>query len=186
MEQVPRPGPKYACYPPHVLIWPLPALGHVNSMLKLAELLSHAGIKITFLNSEHYHERLVRHSSDVFSRYMNLPGFQFKTITDGLPKDHPQTVDNFHELLNSLASVTPPLLKDMLTDAKSPVHCIISDGLMSFAIDVAKQVGIPIIYFRTVSACAFWAYFCIPEIIDAGELPIKGTLSLFFFFFFLR
>lgn len=113
MEQVPRPGPKSACYPPHVLIWPLPALGHVNSMLKLAELLSHAGIKITFLNSEHYHERLVRHSSDVFSRYMNLPGFQFKTITDGLPKDHPQTVDNFHELLNSLASVTPPLLKDM-------------------------------------------------------------------------
>lgn len=48
---------------------------------------------------------------------------------------------------------------------------------MSFAIDVAREVGIPIFYFRTISACAFWAYYCIPEIIDAGELPIRGTCT---------
>lgn len=51
---------------PHVLIWPLAALGHVNSMLKLAELLCHAGVKITFLNTEEFRERLIRHRSDVF------------------------------------------------------------------------------------------------------------------------
>lgn len=63
----------------------------------------------------------------------------------------------------------------MLTDSMSPVNCMITDGFMSFAIDVAREVGISIFYFRTISACAFWAYYCIPQIIDAGELPIRGT-----------
>ena len=38
---------------PHVLIFPLPAQGHVNSMLNLAQLLSLAGLNITFLNTDH-------------------------------------------------------------------------------------------------------------------------------------
>ncbi|KAJ0046160.1 hypothetical protein Pint_06411 [Pistacia integerrima] len=162
--------------PPHVLIFPIPALGHVNSMLKLAELLSVDGIKVTFLNSEYNHDRLVRHT-DVCSRYtQRLPGFQFKTITDGLPMDHPRTGDRFADVLHSVKSVTPPLLKEMLlNEIKPPVKCIISDGIMSFAIDVARDLGIPIIYFRTIGACALWAYYSLGEVIDAGELPIKGT-----------
>ncbi|KAH9766769.1 hypothetical protein WN944_017900 [Citrus x changshan-huyou] len=159
----------------HVAILPLPAVGHVNSMLNLAELLGHAGIKITFLNTEHYYDRVIRHSSDAFSRYMQIPGFQFKTITDGLPRDHPRTPDKFPELVDSLNCATPPLLKEMVSDSNSPVNCIITDGYMSRAIDAAREVGISIIYFRTISACAFWSFHCIPDIIDAGELPIKGT-----------
>ncbi|KAH7548179.1 hypothetical protein ACOSP7_032463 [Xanthoceras sorbifolium] len=161
--------------PPHVLIFPFPALGHVNSMLKLAEFLSIAGLRVTFLNSEYNHDRLTLHA-DVCSLYTRrFPGFQFKRITDGLPMDHPRIGDRFQEMLHSVRSVTPPLLKQMLTDdIKPPVNCIISDGFMSFVVDVANELGIPIIYFRTISACAFWAYFCIREIIDAGELPIQG------------
>lgn len=78
-------------------------------MLKLAELLCNAGVKITFLNTEEFHERLIRHRSDVFSRCINLPGFQFKTTTDGLPPNHPRISDKLHEYWSSLASVTPPL-----------------------------------------------------------------------------
>ncbi|KDO61154.1 hypothetical protein CISIN_1g048768mg, partial [Citrus sinensis] len=133
---------------PYVLIWPLAALGHV--MLKLAELLCNAGVKITFLNTEEFHDRLIRHRSDVFSRCINLPGFQFKTITDRLPLNHPRISDKLHEYWN---------------------------GFMSFAIDVARVVGISIFYFRTIRACAFWAYYCIPQIIDAGELPIRALNS---------
>ncbi|RVW60759.1 hypothetical protein CK203_033589 [Vitis vinifera] len=40
---------------PHVLVFPFPIQGHVNSMLKLAELLSLAGLRITFLNSYYTH-----------------------------------------------------------------------------------------------------------------------------------
>ncbi|KAK8715830.1 hypothetical protein V6N13_043156 [Hibiscus sabdariffa] len=44
---------------PHVLIFPLPTQGNVNSMLKLAELLALAGLNLTFLNSDFIHEQLV-------------------------------------------------------------------------------------------------------------------------------
>lgn len=162
---------------PHVLIFPIPALGHVSSMLKLAELLSQAGHRITFLNSEYNHDRLTRHT-DICSHYMRFPGFQFKTISDGLPMDHPRTGDKFQEMLHPVKSVTPPLLRELLIDSKPSVTCVISDGFMSFAIDVARQVGIPILFFRTISACAFWAYYCILEVIAAGELPIIGTLLI--------
>lgn len=119
--------------PAHVVIFPLPGVGHVNSMLKLAELLSHAGIKITFLNTEYYYDRVIRHSSDGFSRYMQIPGLQLKTVTDGLPKDHPRTPDKFTELIDSLNLAIPPLLKEMVTDSNSPVNYIIADGYMSHA-----------------------------------------------------
>lgn len=119
--------------PAHVVIFPLPGVGHVNSMLKLAELLSHAGIKITFLNTEYYYDRVIRHSSDGFSRCMQIPGLQFKTVTDGLPKDHPRTPDKFTELIDSLNLAIPPLLKEMVTDSNSPVNYIIADGYMSHA-----------------------------------------------------
>jgi hypothetical protein len=48
---------------------------------------------------------------------------------------------------------------------------------LSFPIDVGDELGIPVIYFRTISACCFWAYFSIPDVIEAGELPIQGTFQ---------
>ncbi|GMP23212.1 hypothetical protein CsSME_00000895 [Camellia sinensis var. sinensis] len=116
---------------PHVLIFPFPVQGHVNSMLKLAE---------------------ARSGTDFLS-----------------------------DLLNSLRNVMKPLFKELIRsnrlscESNRPITCILTDGVMSFAIDLAEEMGIPIIYFRTISACSFWAYFCIPELIEAGELPFKGN-----------
>ncbi|CBI31568.3 unnamed protein product, partial [Vitis vinifera] len=61
------------------------------------------------------------------------------------------------------------------SDTRPPVSCIIADGMMSFTIDIANEVGIPIISFRTVSACSFWAYFSALKLIESGELPLKGN-----------
>ncbi|KAI8029823.1 7-deoxyloganetic acid glucosyltransferase [Camellia lanceoleosa] len=124
---------------PHVLIFPFPVQGHVNSMLKLAELLCLADFHVTFLIPDDTHDSLLRHT-DVHKRFEHYARFRFQTISDGIPADRAR-----------------------------------SDGVMSFAIDLAEEMGIPIIYFRTISACSFWAYFCIPELIEAGELPFKGN-----------
>ncbi|KAL1150554.1 hypothetical protein V6Z11_A10G269200 [Gossypium hirsutum] len=126
--------------PPHVLVLPFPLQGHINSMIKLAELLALAGFKLTFLNSHYNHERLVKFNN-IAAHFERYQGFEFKTITDGLPLDHPRWVRR------------------------------------GFAIDVAKELEIPIIYFRTSSPCSFWVYYSIPDIIQAGELPIKAEQS---------
>ncbi|TYG73158.1 hypothetical protein ES288_D04G078300v1 [Gossypium darwinii] len=159
----------------HVLIFPLPVQGHVNSMLKLAELLAHAGLKVTFLNSHFIHQQLLRHT-DILSRFAKYAGFQFKTILDGVPNDHPRVGGDFvRKLFDGLELITKPLFKDMLVNSKPKVDCIIGDGVLGIALDIADDLGIPIIQFRTISACSLWAYFAIPDMIHAGELPIKGN-----------
>ncbi|KAF8396850.1 hypothetical protein HHK36_018485 [Tetracentron sinense] len=164
---------------PHVLIFPFPAQGHINSMLKLAELLCHAGLHVTFLNSDYNHDRLLRYT-DVHARFSRWPGFRFETITDGLPVDHSRSVDHVFDMFDSIKLITKPLFRDMLislrrsTEDRPPLTCVIADGIMSFTIDVAEELGIPIISFRTISACCFWAYFCIPKLVEVGELPFNG------------
>ena len=168
MEQEPQPQAS-----PHVLIFPLPAQGHINSMLKLAELFALAGLKVTFLNTEYNHERLVRHT-DIRSRFAKYPRFGFQTIPDGLPQDHPRVGHGFMEIFESLVLRTKPILREMLVNIKPTVDCIIGDGVLGLILDVADELGIPIIQFRTVSASSIWAYFAIPDMIEAGELPIRG------------
>ncbi|KAL0003238.1 hypothetical protein SO802_017019 [Lithocarpus litseifolius] len=170
------------CPPAHVLIFPFPAQGHVNSMLKLAELLGLAGIHVTFLNTDFIHERLVRYT-DIETRFSCCPGFQFKTISDGLSADHPRSLIKFIEVYDSLNSKTKLLLREMLasnqligSNTRPSLTCIIVDGLIGgFTSDIANEFRIPIIYFRSISASCFWAYFSVPKIIEAGEIPIRGN-----------
>ncbi|XP_075668308.1 7-deoxyloganetic acid glucosyltransferase-like isoform X2 [Castanea sativa] len=150
-------------------------------MLKLAELLGLAGIHVTFLNTDFIHDRLVRYT-DIETRFSCYPGFQFKTVSDGLSADHPRSLDKFMELYDSLNSKTKPLLREMLasnqlgSNTRPSLTCIIVDGLISiFTSDIANELQIPIIYFRTISASCFWAFFSVPNIIEAGELPVKGN-----------
>ncbi|XP_031273306.1 7-deoxyloganetic acid glucosyltransferase-like [Pistacia vera] len=158
---------------PHLLIFPLPFQGHLNSMLKLAELLSLQGLSITFLNSHHSHKRLLRYT-DIHARFAQYPGFRFKTFSDGLPDDHPRTIHQITEMFDALYLSARPFLKKMLIDTLPPVSCIIGDGILGFVPDVAKELKIPLIHFRTVSACSIWAYFCIPLLIQAGNIPLRG------------
>ncbi|XP_039067450.1 7-deoxyloganetic acid glucosyltransferase-like isoform X2 [Hibiscus syriacus] len=158
---------------PHVLVFPIPLQGHINSMIKLAELLALAGFRLTFLNSDLNHNRLLKFTNFAthFARY---PGFEFKTITDGLPLDHPRSGNWFMEMYEQVIETKMKQnLREMLLNISPPVDCIIGDGFLGFSIDVAKELGIPIICFRTSSPHGFWAYYSIPDIIQAGELPIK-------------
>ncbi|PON87604.1 UDP-glucuronosyl/UDP-glucosyltransferase [Trema orientale] len=172
-------GPQVA-HPARVLIFPLAAQGHVNSMLKLAELLALAGIHVTFLNTNHIHDRLLRYT-DVRARFAKYPGFLFRTIPDGLEEDHPRAGGRVTDVIFSMNEKTKPVLREMLVSGQlgsveSPlVTYIISDGIFGgFTIDVAEELGVPIIQFRTGSASVFWSFLFFPDLIESGELPIRG------------
>ncbi|PWA39450.1 UDP-glucuronosyl/UDP-glucosyltransferase [Artemisia annua] len=158
--------------PSHVLIFPFPAQGHVNSMLKLTELLLSNGLDVTFLISANDHNRLSSYTT-VHSRFSVYPGFKFHII-NGLYEGPMNTGENLSLMIeDSLPKVATPLLRNLLLDTH--VTCLIADGIMGFALDAAQGTGVPVLFFRTISACAFWAYFCIPELIESGELPFEGT-----------
>ena len=167
---------------PHVLVFPCPAQGHVNAMLKLAELLALSNFHVTFLNTDHIHHRLTRFS-DVESRFESCYGglIQLKAISDGYPLDHPR--ESLSDLLQSFNVSARPLLRNMLDSdelcsqslGKPRVNCIIGDGIFGkLTSDIGDELEIPVIHFRTASACCFWAYFCVPRLFESGELPIRG------------
>ncbi|KAI3987686.1 hypothetical protein MKX01_028420 [Papaver californicum] len=82
-------------------------------------------------------------------------------------------------MLHRLKNVNRPGFRGLLTsnrlkmDARGPVSCIIADGILGFAIDVAEELGIPSISFCTASACCSWIYFCLPKLIENGDIPFK-------------
>lgn len=60
------------------------------------------------------------------------------------------------------------------SDSEKPVTVMIVEGVMEFAIDAGEEAEIPLIYFETFSPCGLWACFCVPRLIDAGEIPFDG------------
>ncbi|XP_019151551.1 PREDICTED: 7-deoxyloganetic acid glucosyltransferase-like [Ipomoea nil] len=163
--------------PPHVLIFPLPLQGPVNSMLKLAEIFCLHDIHVTFLNTHHVHRRLFTFS-DAGDRFAKYPNFRFATLPDGLPEDNPRTGDQILELIECIEKVTSPLFREMVTAGaglQNPVTCLLVDGIFTFAVDVAREIGVPLLYFDTISPCGLWSYMCVPKLIEAGELPFRGN-----------
>lgn len=172
MDQKPPP-------PPHILIFPLPLQGPVNSMLKLAELLCLGGLHVTLLVTDHIHHRLQRHSN-IHTRFQCYPGFRIRTISDGLPEKHPRG-DKFLELIESLRTNTKPLFKEMLQSCGTGISCVIADGVLGFPCDVANDVGIPIFSVRTISAACLWVFFSLPQLIHSREIPFQGEFAFQFF-----
>ncbi|XP_019192211.1 PREDICTED: 7-deoxyloganetic acid glucosyltransferase-like [Ipomoea nil] len=163
---------------PHVLIFPLPLQGPVNCMLNLAEILCvHGDIHVTFLNTDHVHRRLLSYT-DVEERFRRYPNFRFETLPDGMPEDSPRTGEQIVEMIQCIEKVTCPLFREMVTAGGSasekPVSCLIVDGIFPFAVDIAKEIGVPLFYFDTISPCAVWIYLRVPKLIEAGELPFQG------------
>ncbi|KAG6404388.1 hypothetical protein SASPL_136634 [Salvia splendens] len=166
--------------PPHVLIFPMPVQGHLNPMLKLANLLCLAEFHVTFVISDFNHRRLLQHNtaSAAFSRY---PGFQFRTFPDGLPDDNPRNGHRAMELVSSVANVTVPLFKKMMIQenflasaTRRPVTCFVADGLLSSAPDFCQENGIPLIFFGAATTSYLWAIFRFPQLLQAQEIPFRG------------
>ncbi|KFK44331.1 hypothetical protein AALP_AA1G244300 [Arabis alpina] len=161
---------------PHVVCVPHPAQGHINPMLKVAKLLHAKGFHVTFVNTIYNHNRLLRsRGPDALD---GLPSFRFESIPDGLPESDGDTTQDIPALCvsttkNCLAPFMELLRRINTRDDVPPVSCIISDGVMSFTLDAAEELGVPDVFFWTPSACGFMALLQFPHFIEKGVAPFK-------------
>ncbi|KVH98233.1 UDP-glucuronosyl/UDP-glucosyltransferase [Cynara cardunculus var. scolymus] len=144
----------------HVVFVPFPAQSHIKCMLKLARLLHHKGLHITFVNTEFSHKRLLEsggpHSLD------GAPGFRFETISDGFVCKHGSNivdVTEMDELYNSLRTNCLAPFLDLVARLETHVTCIISDAFMPFPIDAAQKLQVPILQFWTFAATGFMGFY---------------------------
>lgn len=155
--------------PPHAVCVPFPAQGHITPMLKLAKLLHSHGFRITFVNTHYNHRRL--HCSGAVSAHA-LPTFHFLSIPDGLPPSDDDATQSIPALCRSLPRAAAEPFRDLLRTL--PATCVVSDGVMSFTLDAAKEVGVPAVLFWTTSACGFMGYLHYEQLRERGLTPFKG------------
>ncbi|KAJ9673863.1 hypothetical protein PVL29_023425 [Vitis rotundifolia] len=148
-------------------------------MLKLAKLLHFRGFRITFVNTDFNHKRLLKAQGP--NSLNGLPSFHFETIPDGLPPSDVDATQDIPSLCvstkkNCLAPFRRLLAK--LNDRGPPVTCIVSDAVMSFTIDAAQELGIPDLLLWTASACGLMGYVQYRSLIDKGFTPLKDESYL--------
>ena len=170
---------------PHAVCVPFPAQGHVNPMMQVAKLLHSRGFYITFVNTEFNHRRLVR-SKGQEDWVKGFDDFRFETIPDGLPPSDRDATQDPSMLCYSIPKHCPAPFQNLLGKLNSlsevpPVTRIVSDGVMSFAIKAAEELGIPVVQFWTASACGFMGYLHYSQLIQRGIVPFKGSFSFFYF-----
>ena len=164
---------------PHAVCIPYPAQGHINPMLKLAKLLHFRGFHITFVNTEFNHKRLLKSRGP--DSLNGLPSFRFETVPDGLPESHVDATQDIPSLCESTGKTCLPHFRNLLSKLNKledvpPVTCVVSDGVMSFTLDAAKELGIPEVLFWTTSACGFLCYCQYRHFIEKGLTPLKGII----------
>ncbi|KAK1327186.1 UDP-glycosyltransferase 85A1 [Acorus calamus] len=155
---------------------PFPAQGHMNPLLKLAKLLHSKGFFITFIHTALYHRRLLRSSSCVSSS----ASFRFVTIDDGVSED--ESTHTLHYVQDCMRRHCPASLRELLVREEDegvvpPATCIVSDGVMSFTLDVAEELRLPQVLFWTMSACGFMGYLLFEEIIKRDMAPLKDDAT---------
>ncbi|KAH7672825.1 UDP-glucuronosyl/UDP-glucosyltransferase protein [Dioscorea alata] len=165
----------------HVLIMCFPGQGHVTPMLSLAKLLSFSGVFTTFVNTESIHHRLSI-SSDLTDRRR----LRFRAVPDPLTGGANEELDfssKFINLQESMRSCSTEAYKKLLLTEElagewPPVTCVIADGILDYAIEVAGEVGIPTLVFRASSPCSTWAYASLRSFIDQGIIPFPEKCDM--------
>lgn len=175
---------------PHAICIPYPAQGHINPMLRLAKLLHQAGFHITFVHTEYNHRRMLKSRGS--SSLDGLPGFEFRTIPDGLPYSEANSTQDIPTLCQSTSKNCLAPLCDLISQINSiaaspcsnvpPVSCIVGDLVMSFSLLAANEFQIPCALFWTASSCGYFGCLKYDELIKEGLVPLKGMILTCFSF----
>lgn len=122
---------------PHCLVLAFPAQGHVAPMLQFSKRLDQKRVKVTLVSTTFFFNSLAVKDLSTISNTKNI---SLHTISDGI-----EAAGSFDAYMASLWRVGPQTLAQLLrrlAASGSPVDCVVYDSVMTWALDVAKEVGI--------------------------------------------
>ncbi|XP_071716199.1 UDP-glycosyltransferase 76H1-like [Rutidosis leptorrhynchoides] len=144
-----------------------PFQGHMTPMLQLGNLLHSKGFSITIA-----HTKL--NSPDP----SNHPEFEFLPLYDNFSAIDPSNY--FKNFLVKLNDNCKMQLQDHLAkkikEEKNQMITVIHDNAMYFADEVASNLKLPSIVFRSCSASYMPAYLALPILHAEGKLPIQDSM----------
>uniref|UniRef100_A0ACD5UX95 Uncharacterized protein n=1 Tax=Avena sativa TaxID=4498 RepID=A0ACD5UX95_AVESA len=166
---------------PHVVVVPYPGSGNINPALQLAKLLHRHGVYITFVNTEHNHSRV--QATVGAAALVGSDGFRFEAIPDGLVEADRDAGDYDLGLSAATSSLCAEPLRELLlrlnrTPGVPPVTCLVPTALMSFVLDVARELGLPSMVLWGCSAASLMGQMSLRELQDRAYLPLKDKSCL--------
>ncbi|XP_057447693.1 7-deoxyloganetin glucosyltransferase-like [Lotus japonicus] len=174
---------------PHAVLTPYPLQGHINPLFKLAKLLHLKGFHITFVHTEYNHKRLLKSRGP--NALDGLPGFRFETIPDGLPpmEGGGGGGDVSQDVISLCESITKnflPHFNDLLARLNNsanaglipPVSCLVFDCSMTFTMQAAEELALPIVLLCSASASTFLSGFYFRTLFEKGLIPLKDESYL--------
>ncbi|XP_010936390.1 UDP-glycosyltransferase 83A1 [Elaeis guineensis] len=161
---------------PHALILPYPAQGHVIPLLELSYCLIDNGFKITFVNTENNHKRVLANLS---KKEGEMKGINLVAVPDGLEseedrKDLGRVNDGF---LKNMPICLEELIRRSNESEDDRITCMIIDVSMGWALEIAKKMGLRAAAFWPASAGILATTLSIPKLIENGVIDPEGTLK---------
>ncbi|KAG6660201.1 UDP-glycosyltransferase 83A1-like [Carya illinoinensis] len=159
---------------PHVLVIPFPAQGHIIPLLELSRHLVNHGFKITFVNTEYNHDRI-----------MNAIGVKDKigdqihmvTIPDGIEtlEDRKKPGKSSAAVLNFMPGKLEELIDRISGSNGEEITCVLADQSIGWALEIAEKKGIRRAAFCPAAAALLVLVFNIPNLIRDGIIADDGT-----------
>jgi len=161
---------------PHVVVVPYPGSGNINPALQLSRLLHRHGVFITFVITEHNLRRAEK------GAVSGRNGFRIETIPDGLVDVDRDNQDYDLGLSKATTHRCAAPLRELVarlrggaTAGVPPVTCVLPTALMSFALEVARELDVPSMVLWGGCAAALMGHMRLRELREIGYLPLKGN-----------
>ncbi|KAJ4808722.1 hypothetical protein LUZ62_021288 [Rhynchospora pubera] len=156
---------------PHVLVLPWPMPGHIVPLMHLSHFLVDNGFKITFVNTEDSHNRIV-------SAGAHADRFHMISIPDGLGPEElrfgPRLVDAIEY---NMPSELENLIRKINDEGNEKITFLIADGGMGWAVEVAERLGLRSVVFSPHSASFLAIYLNIPKLRETGVVDENGSVK---------
>ena len=162
---------------PHVLVVPYPVQGHVIPLMELSLCLVKQGIKVTFVNTEHNHERIM----SAFPNGNDLPSqISLVWIPDGLgsSEERKKPGKSSEAVLKVMPEKVEELIECINGSESEKVTCVLADQSIGWALDIAEKKGIRRAAFCPAAAAQLILGLSIPKMIDSGIIDKDGEFIL--------
>ncbi|XWS32957.1 hypothetical protein CRYUN_Cryun22dG0035500 [Craigia yunnanensis] len=157
---------------PHILVIPYPAQGHVIPLMELSQCLVKHGFKITFVNMEFNHKKVL----DMLEMKDLGDRIRLVSLPDGLgsPEDRKQP----GKISEAILQVMPKKVEELIEEfngSESKINCVLADQSIGWALEIAEKHGIKRAAFCPAAAALLVLGFSIPKMIDDGIIDNDGT-----------
>ncbi|XP_031257607.1 UDP-glycosyltransferase 83A1-like [Pistacia vera] len=159
---------------PHAVALPYPLQGHVIPLLELSQRLVQRGFRITFVNTEFNHTRVMNALEE---KHAIGDQIRFVTLPDGVEEGEDR--NDIGTLTKATLRVMPGKLEKLIEDINredgDKVSCIIADVNMGWGVEVAEKMKIKGVIFWPPAAGLMAMSFSVPKLMDDGIIDKDGT-----------